>query len=92
MNSSNENILVTEPARFIASEIKRDRGRKEWFADIQRYFYLCIDKCQDNFETIERYVPSELGFRDEISSFVSAFLFNKERNKLVITEFLSRLL
>ena len=90
-NTYNENILATPLAKDIISLIKREPDKKEWIDDLKDYFYLCVENCERSFETIVGFIPEELGFTKDLSRFVRDFLFNKERNKKVFIEFLSRI-
>jgi hypothetical protein len=91
-NTYNENILETSLAKDIISLKKKEPDRGEWIDDLKENFYLCTNNCKQNFDTIVRYIPTVLGFDRDLSRFVQDFLFNEERNNMVFSEFLSRIL
>lgn len=91
-NTYNENILETSLAKDIVSLKKKEPDKGEWIDNLKENFYLCTNNCKQNFDTIVRYIPAELGFDRDLSRFIQDFLFNEERNKIVFSEFLSRIL
>jgi hypothetical protein len=91
-NTFNENILETSLAKDIISLKQKEPDKEVWIDDFKENFYLCINNCQQNFETVVRYIPAELGFDRDLSQFIRDFLFNDKRNKMVFSEFLSRIL
>lgn len=91
-NTYNENILETPLAKDIISLMTKGPDKREWLDGLEEYFYLCTNKCKQNFDTIVRYIPEELGFDRDLSRHIHDFLFNDDRNKIVYSEFLSRIL
>jgi hypothetical protein len=91
VNTYNDNILETELAKDMLSIKKKDPDWQEWVRQFEDNYYICIEKCKQNFESIVSFVPNELGFDSNLSKFVHDFLFNESRNKIVFTEFLSRI-
>jgi hypothetical protein len=90
-NTYNENILETPLAKDIIALKKKEPDRGEWTEDLKENFYLSIENCKQNFDSVVRYIPAELGFDQDLSRLVYDFLFNEERNKMVFLEFLSRI-
>jgi hypothetical protein len=91
VNTWNDNILETDLAKDILSILKKEHGWKDRIARFGENYYICIEKCKQNFDSIVKYIPDELGFDSALSKFVRDFLFNKSRNNNVFTEFLSRI-
>ena len=91
-NTYNENILETSLAKDIISLKKKEPDRGDWMDDLKENFYLCTNNCKQNFDTIVRYIPEELGLDIDLRRFIRDFLFNEKRNKMVFSEFLSRIL
>lgn len=92
INTYNENILETSLAKDIISLKKKEPDKGDWTTVLRENFYLCTEKCKQNFDTIVQYIPVELGFDSDLSQFVRNFLFDRERNNKVFSEFLSRVL
>lgn len=90
VNTYNDNILETDMANDILHFLKKDPGWHNWISQFGDKYYLCIENCKQNFDSIVKYIPDELGFDIVLSKYVSDFLFNEGRNKNVFTEFLSR--
>jgi len=91
VNTYNDNILETDLAKDILLILKKDPGWKDWIRQFGDKYYLCIENCKQNFDSIVKYIPDELGFDIALSKFIRDFLFNENRNKNVFTEFLSRI-
>jgi len=84
----NDNLLETDFAKKIIEYKKKESG---WIEYIEEYFYLCVENCNKNFDEIAKNIPSTLGFTKDLKDALHAFLFNPKRNKLVLTDFYSRL-
>lgn len=91
-NTYNENILETPLAKDIVSLKKKEPDKEEWIDALKENFYLCTNICKQNFDTIVQYIPEEFGFDEYLSRYIRDFLFNDERNKMVFSEFLNRIL
>lgn len=88
VQSYNDNILYSDFARNILKYITK---QNIFIDNINKYFYLCIEKSKDNFKEIVKNIPGSLGFTAKLQNYLFAFLFNKERNKKVLIDFYSRL-
>lgn len=86
-NTYNDNILYSLIVREVIKQLKS----REWIKELTNYFYLCVSRCELNFINLVEQIPAELGLDKELVTFLQKFLFNKERNKAVFQEFLTRL-
>lgn len=86
--SFNDNLLEHLYVKEIVKHLKMDAPKVEMLND---YFYFCIDQSQKHYDEIAQNIPEGLGFSAELKDALAEFLFNSERNKLVFTEFCSRL-
>lgn len=86
-NTWNENILATKMAMKAFSFIE---DKQTWWNQIEEKFYLCVRKCEEGFEEYASHIPKEFGFSKALQTNIQNFLFNKERNKMVFQEFVSR--
>jgi hypothetical protein len=91
VNTWNDNILETDLAKDILTILKKDHVWSDWVRQFEDKYYLCIENCQQNYDSIVTFIPDELGFDTDLSKYVHDFLFNEKRNKNVFTEFLSRI-
>jgi hypothetical protein len=82
--SDNDSIAYSGFGRSI---IKKSNINKIWMDNAREMFYLCIAKCEGNFQEIYDKIPEQLGFSDMKSEKLKTFLFNKERNKKVFDQF-----
>jgi len=90
-NTFNDNILETDFARDILAISKREHSLDKIVNQFQKNYYLCIENCRKQYDTIAGYIPEELGFDTTLRKYISDFLFDEKRNKKVFIEFLSRL-
>ncbi|RKE04435.1 HipA family kinase [Marinifilum flexuosum] len=86
--SFNDNLLYSNFVKSICKYLLKQNG---WTNYIKDYFYLCIQNCKENFNEITENIPNELGLTDDLKEHLYSFLFNENRNKLVLTDFYSRL-
>jgi hypothetical protein len=86
-NTYNDNILDSTIVKEVIKRLKSS----DWINDLLNYFYFCISECENNFINIVEQIPDELGLSKELVVSLQEFLFNKERNKAVFQEFLTRL-
>ncbi|WP_418065039.1 HipA family kinase [Salinivirga cyanobacteriivorans] len=86
--SINDNLLYTEFVKKIYHYIKNENG---WIDYIKEYFYICIQNCKENFNEIIENIPTSLGLTDELKEHLYNFLFNDNRNQIVLQDFYSRL-
>jgi len=91
VNTWNDNILETDLAKDILAILKKDHGWIDLIRQFGDKYYLCIENCKQNFDSIVNFIPDELGFNTDLNKYVRDFLFNEKRNKNVFTEFLSRI-
>lgn len=84
---ANENLLVTDLAKSL-KKIKHQN--RNWDAEDKEYFYLCISKCEKYFEEIIRYIPTEWNFSVEDAKSLKSLLFDNNRNKKVIADYLEK--
>jgi hypothetical protein len=90
-NTYNDNILETEIVKDIIAIRKKEPDWQQWIAELRDNYYLCIENCKQNFDEVVRFIPYELRFDSTLSKYIRDFLFNEERNKMVFSEFLSRI-
>jgi hypothetical protein len=86
--SFNDNLLYSDFAKDIYKYIVKESNIIDYIKD---YFYLCIDRCKENYYEIIENIPVDLGFKQELQEALFNFLFDEKRNKSVLTEFYSRL-
>jgi len=86
--SFNDSILFTDFSKSVFKYICR--GNPNWFDEIKEYFYLSIEKCKNNYQTIIEDIPADLGFDDSSQTVLFNFLFSESRNKKVFSEFRGR--
>lgn len=89
VNSSyNESILLSALGQSIREKTKLN---DQWLKRIEQIYYLCIERCCKVYEQVSNSIPEEMGFTIDLRLAVYNFLSNKDRNKRVFQEFLSRL-
>jgi HipA-like kinase len=86
-NTYNDNILETNIAKAIINQY----GEKNWLKKLKYYFNDSIRKCEISFDEIIQLIPKEFGLTAEIKKYIFLFLFDKNRNKEVFNEFLTRI-
>jgi len=86
--SFNDSILFTDFCKSVFKYIYR--GNPNWFDAMKEYFYLSIENCKNNDQTIMENIPADLGFDDSNQTALFNFLFSEPRNKKVFSEFRGR--
>jgi hypothetical protein len=86
--SFNDNLLYSAFVQKIYEYIKKENGRIDYIKD---YFYLCINNCKANYNDIIANIPTSLGLTQDLKEHLYDFLFDDERNHLVLQNFYSRL-
>ncbi len=84
--SYNDNLLYTDFVKEIVKYLSKQINLTE---DIRKYFYFCIEKSKENFNTIVENIPESLGFTEDLQNLLYDFLFNEKRNKQVLLKFFS---
>ncbi len=87
-NTFNASIFNSSLAKGIIKYLSRTIDLNK---TLKNYFYLCIDTCKQNFEEVCTKVPESYGLSNDLKSSLLDFLFDKNRNDKVLTEFYSRL-
>ncbi|NDV14912.1 hypothetical protein GO009_02645 [Muricauda sp. TY007] len=86
--SINDHIILSDLAKIV----KRYTNIDESFVKSEReYFYFCLEESLKNFEKIINNIPIDLGLNNDLTNFLSQFLFNQERNEKVFAEHIYRL-
>jgi hypothetical protein len=83
--SFNDSILQSEIAKGIV-----DRIGRTLLPQLEQEFWTRIAVCKENFDSIVKAFPAEIGFDDRLSASVFRFLFDQRRNELVFEEFSQR--
>jgi len=83
--SGSESIFFTNLALSLKKYLKKN---KIWHPIDKDYFYLCLEKCKEEYSNIVANIPITWGFTDDHSSKLYDFLFNEERNDAVFQEYL----
>lgn len=83
--SFNDSILHSPLATSIVKKTKLDA---EFFNKYENMFYICIENAESFFSKNIDILSDNLAFTDEDKTFLSSFLFNKRRNRLVWEEFI----
>jgi len=84
--SYNDSILYSD---FVKSVIPKVAKKQE--LDFKASFWAKIERCKENFDNFADAIPIEIGFSQHLRFYLSGFLFNEDRNKLVFQTFLERL-
>jgi len=84
----NEHILVSELGKLIKRHININ---KEFINKEKEYFYICIEKCKQDFDTFIVQISDFYDLDNTEIEKLKLFLFNKERNKKVFEEYVYRL-
>jgi len=86
--SVNDHLLVSDLGRLI----KKNTTIDEDFINKQKeYFYLCIEKCNRNFDNFINQITDYYSIDPFSISNLKKFLFDEERNKKVFEEYIFRL-
>lgn len=85
----NENLLVTDLAKSLKKTKHKNRN---WDTEDKDYFYLCISNCEKYFDEIIRYIPVEWNFTEVDTKSLKNLLFDQERNKKVLADYLEKVL
>ncbi|MDP3358312.1 MAG: hypothetical protein Q8S41_03085 [Lutibacter sp.] len=86
--SVNDHLLVSD----LGFLIKKYTTINEDFINNQRdYFYLCINRCQQNFDAFVKEIRGYYLIDENSINKLKEFLFNKERNNNVFNEYVYRL-
>ncbi len=81
----NDTLIVSN---LVRSYVKCFKKSKNTFPDFEERFYICIENCRKNFNDIVKQIPKEWNFAEDSQNKIYNFLFNQERNKKVLIEFL----
>lgn len=88
MSRSNDYLLSSD----FAKSIKNNTIRNQQFINNHReYFYLCISKCEIEFENILRKIPHTKFLNEKDISQLYEYLFSKEKNNKVFIEHVRQL-
>jgi hypothetical protein len=87
--SFNDSLLF---APMMAGLKRLTRHVPNWTTEITNAFYLRVNACQAAFPTMCALIPSELGFTPALQTNMADFLFNRERNQLVLNEYFAHFL
>jgi len=85
---ANDNILITDLAESLKPYKTQEKDKA--IKNDRNNFYLCISRCQDNFDHIIKTLPSEWNFKQRDADRLSNFLFDKARNKAVFEDYLTK--
>lgn len=86
--SANDHLLVSD----LGYLIKKYTTIDEAFINNEReYFYLCIERCEQNFDSFMNQVASFYSINSDLVASLKEFLFNEERNNEVFEEYVYRL-
>lgn len=86
--SDNDNIFISNLAKSL---LKYKKKSKAWAKIDREKFYLCIQKCKENYVNIVKNIPESWGFTQIHQNKLYEFLFNESRNKAVFEEYLYKL-
>lgn len=86
----NDCILYCEFAKKLCKQYQR--AKRDIRKEMEEYFYLCREESVKNFDLIAAQIPHELGINEHLIDSLKAFLFNEDRNQVVLQEFRLRLI
>lgn len=87
-SSYNDTILHSPIGKSL---IRKTKPNNEWLKELKDNFYLCVENCKNDYLVVVDTIPEELGLTPALSNKINDFLFDKDRNEAVFTEFISRL-
>lgn len=83
--SDNDSILYSE----LGQELVRNcEINANWLKGFEQYFYLCIQNCKENFQSISDKIPQTYQLTSKEINCLQQFLFDEERNKKVFSTLL----
>lgn len=86
--SVNDHLLVSELGLLVKKFTTIDKS----FVNNERdYFYLCIERCKQNFDSFIKEIRVYYSLDDNSVSKIKEFLFNEDRNNKVFEEYVYRL-
>jgi hypothetical protein len=59
-----------------------------WAKIEQENFYLCINRCRSQFKDFRSLIPPDWGYTSEIEALIFDFLFDNDRNKEILNEYI----
>lgn len=86
--SDNDHLLVSELGFLVKKFTTMD---KSFVNNEREYFYLCIERCKQNFDAFIKEIRVYYSLDDNSFSSIKEFLFNKDRNNKVFEEYVYRL-
>jgi hypothetical protein len=87
-SSYNDTILLSPLGQSVMNNTEIN---KAWIEAARENFYICMQKCRQNFDFIANQMPEPLGFDLRLQNKLRLFLFNDNRNKDVFEEFVFRI-
>jgi hypothetical protein len=86
--SVNDHIILSNLAKIVKRYTNIDAS---FVKSEKEYFYFCLEESLKNFEKIINNIPIDLGLNNDLTNFLSQFLFDQERNEKVFAEHIYRL-
>lgn len=86
--SINDHLLVSDLGKLVKKYTFVD---KSFIQTEREYFYLCVEKCKENFDNFLKQVAVFYSIDPASINTLKAFLFSEERNHKVFNEYVFRL-